>query len=113
VASAMALILIGIVALCPALLCPLVAASQTSSDSCCHKSQTHSAPCPPKTVPDCPYSILEKSKTNPAATHAKWVEAVVRTEPPAALPLAGLTVLTPCRLIDSSSLFLRNRVLLI
>jgi len=113
VASAMVLVLVSVVALCPSIACPLTAASHGPSGSCCHKPQTHPAPCPAKTVPDCPYSILEKSKTNPAATHAKWVGSVIRTEHSAALPLVSLTVEAPCRLVDVSGLFLRNRVLLI
>lgn len=98
-ASALILFLVSVAALCPALACPLTA------PSCCHK--------PAKTVPDCPYSILQKSKTSPAATHAKWVGSIVRTEHSAALPATGFTVLIPCRLVDAAGLFLRNRVLLI
>jgi hypothetical protein len=112
-AAAMTLFLLGVVALCPVIACPLMAA-HAESGSCCHKPQkTHPAPCPLKTVPDCPYSILEKSKTNPAATHAKWVGAAIQTATGSALPLAGLTVTAPCRLIDAAGLFLRNRALLI
>ena len=100
VASAMILVLLTIVALCPVMACP------PTAPSCCHKPQT-------KTLPDCPYSILQKSKTNPAATHAKWVGSISRASQTVALPLAGLTVDAPCRLVDLSGLFLRNRVLLI
>src|ERR1022692_3358388 len=78
--SAMILVLISVVALCPSIACPLTAPSHAPSGSCCHKPQTHPAPCPAKTVPDCPYSILRKSTTNPSATHAKWVGSIVRTE---------------------------------
>jgi hypothetical protein len=99
VASAMVLFLVGVVALCPAIACT------PSASSCCHK--------PAKTVPDCPYSILQKSKTNPAATHAKWIGAIVRPERSSALPAAGPRIEPPCRLVDVSGLFLRNRVLLI
>jgi hypothetical protein len=96
----MVLLLVSIVALCPVIACP------PNSPSCCHKPQT-------KTVPDCPYSILEKSKANPAATHAKWVGAVVRTEHSVTLPLAAPANDAPQRIVDASGLFLRNRVLLI
>ena len=113
VASAMILILVSVVALCPAVACPLTAPSHAEPGSCCHKPQTHPAPCPPKKAPDCPYSILKKTKTNPAATHAKWVGSIVRTEHRAILPVAEPTVSSPCRIVDVSVLFLRNRVLLI
>lgn len=103
-ASALILFLVGVVALCPAIACVPSAASAAHS-GCCHR--------PAKNVPDCPYSILQKSKTNPVAAHAKWVGAIVRTEQRAALPIASLTVEVPFRLVDVSGLFLRNRVLLI
>ena len=109
----MTLILISVVALCPAVACPLMAAAHAESGSCCHQPQTHPAPCPLKSVPDCPYSILEKSKTNPGATHGKLVAAVIRTAPLVTLPVAGLAVSVPCRLVDAAGLFLRIRVLLI
>jgi hypothetical protein len=101
----MILVLLSVIVLCPAIACPLTASSQTQS-GCCHKPQT-------KTVPDCPYSILQKSKTNPAATHAKWVGSITRASQTAALPRVSRTVDAPCRLVDASGLFLRNRVLLI
>lgn len=112
-ASAMSLFLVSVVALCPSIACPLTAASHAQSGSCCHPPQSHPGPCPAKKVPDCPYSILEKSKTNPAATHAKWVGSLVRTEHSAVLLVAGPAIEVPCRLVDVSGLFLRNRVLLI
>jgi hypothetical protein len=99
VASALILFLVSVAALCPALACA------PTPSSCCHK--------PARTVPDCPYSILEKSKTNPAATHAKWVGSIARTDEGVMLPVASRTVNAPCRLVDTSGLFLRNRVLLI
>jgi len=99
VASALILFFIGVIVLCPALACP------TPAPSCCHK--------PTKTVPDCPYSILEKSKTNPAAGHAKWIGPIVRTAQGATLSTHFQAVNAPCRLVDAAGLFLRNRVLLI
>jgi hypothetical protein len=100
VASSMTLVLLAIVTLCPLMACP------PTTPSCCHKPET-------KTVPDCPYSILQKSKTNPAPTYVKWVAAIFRAGHTTALPLVSLTVDAPCRLADASGLFLRNRVLLI
>ena len=97
--SAMILVLLSVIALCPVLVCP-------PSGSCCHKPQT-------KTVPDCPYSILQKSKTSPTATHAKWAGTPVRSVTSATLPVAAFAVSVPSRLADASGLFLRNRVLLI
>jgi hypothetical protein len=100
VASAMTLVLLAIVTLCPLMACP------PTVPSCCHKPET-------KTVPDCPYSILQKSKTNSAPTHVKWVAAIFRASHTATLPLVSLSIYAPCRLVDASCLFLRNRVLLI
>jgi hypothetical protein len=99
VASALILFLVSVVALCPAIVCPITA------PSCCHK--------PAKTTPDCPYSILEKSKASPVVTHAKWVASIVRAEHRAVILIAGPTVEVPSRMADVSGLFLRNRVLLI
>src|SRR5580698_6449591 len=99
IASALILFFVSVVVLCPAIACPVAA------PSCCHK--------PAKAAPDCPYSILEKSKTNPAATHTTWLNAIVQTDHSATLPVAGPAPTTPCRLIDTAGLFLRNRVLLI
>jgi hypothetical protein len=105
VASAMILFLASVVSLCPAIACPPTTPPHAQS-GCCHKSPT-------KTVPDCPYSILQKSKTNPAAAHAKWISSIVHTEHRASLPVADLTVEVPSRLVDVSDLFLRNCVLLL
>ena len=100
----MIVFLVGILALCPALACSSTAASHTSS--CCHKPGA-------KTVADCPYSILQKSKTSPTATNAKWVVSIVRAPRIVALPITSQTVLVSSRLADVTGLFLRNRVLLI
>jgi len=113
VVSAMILVLVGVVALCPSMGCPRTAPSRAKAGSCCHKPQKQPARCPPKTVPGCPYSILEKSKTNPVVANANGVCSLVRTGPGAAVPCAGLAADTPRRLVDASGLFLRNRVLLI
>jgi hypothetical protein len=99
VASALVLFLMSVAALCPALACA------PTPSSCCHK--------PARTVPDCPYSILEKSKTNPAATHANWVGSIAWRDTGVMRPVTGLTVNAPCRLVDAAGLFLRNHVLLI
>jgi len=112
VALAMTLTLISILALCPVVFCPLMA-SEAGSGSCCHKPPSHSAPCSQESVPDCPYSILAKSKTNAGATHATWVGVALRPEHGATLVSCTETVSTPCRLVDAGDLFLRNRILLI
>ncbi|MGO4879939.1 MAG: hypothetical protein ACLP59_03850 [Bryobacteraceae bacterium] len=111
VALALTLFLVSVVALCPAIACPLTAHSD--SGSCCHKPQSHHDPCPAKSVPDCPYTILEKSTTNKGAPHAMWIAALVNTGQLVALPVAGVTVHVPSRISDASCLYLRNRVLLI
>ncbi|HXM42562.1 MAG TPA: hypothetical protein VN924_15015 [Bryobacteraceae bacterium] len=103
-ASMLVAFLVGVAALCPAVACPLSAASPVQS-GCCSK--------PAKTAPDCPYSILAKSKTAPAAVHAKWIGAIVHTERRAALSLAGPAAGAPSRVAVLSGLYLRNRVLLI
>jgi hypothetical protein len=109
----MILILVAIVALCPAIVCPLTAQSQAQSGSCCHKPPSHRAPCPAKSVPACPYSVLEKSNATQAAAHTHLALAVVRAEPGFSLPLSSPAAHPPSRLVDANGLFLRNRVLLI
>jgi hypothetical protein len=104
VASALILFVVSVVALCPAIACPVTAASPANS-GCCHKSAN--------TGSDCPYSILAKSKTTPVATHAQRVGAIVQAGRSAIQPAASLTVEVPCRVADASGLFLRNCVLLI
>jgi hypothetical protein len=101
IASAMVLLLLSVVPLCALIACPVTVSS------CCHKQ-------PAKTLPDCPYSILQKGKTNPTAIHAQWVGAIAQANRGAILPPpAGQTIEAPARLIDTAGLFLRNRVLLI
>ena len=63
VAFMMALMLLSIVAVCPLMACPITAGPDGGSESCCHKSQHPPASCPRTTVRDCPYLVLENSKT--------------------------------------------------
>src|SRR5579863_6779306 len=112
VAMAMTLILVSIVVLCPIVACPLSAKSQPNH-SCCHKPQSHPAPCPTKDAPDCPYTILQKSKTNPGVAHAQWFGSILRADNTHDLLSLGLIAHTPCRLVNSAGLFLLNHVLLI
>jgi hypothetical protein len=99
-ASALIVFLAGVVALCPALACNFTSASQAKSGYC-HNSA--------KTGPDCPYSILQESKTTPAATLAKRVGSIVRTQQSAAQLPGGPTIEALCRVVDASGLFLSNR----
>jgi hypothetical protein len=63
VACMMALMLLSIVAVCPLMACPIAAGSDSGGASCCRKSQHPPASCPRTTVRDCPYLVLENSKT--------------------------------------------------
>jgi len=105
-AWAVMLLIVASLTLCELVVCPQAAAADTS---CCHKSQSHSGHCPPKSAQDCPYSILERGKTS----------STIATAPPAA-------VVQPDQLVtaenlacapyesypaDSAKLFLSNRVL--
>jgi len=105
-AALTAVILLGLLALCPLPICAM-----PTAHACCHKSQTPQH-CPLPTIQDCPYFILEKGKTAPT------VEAAV----PVACPqnVADLrvsdcfsTIRTEIRLVDATGLYLRMRVLLI
>ncbi|HTQ58326.1 MAG TPA: hypothetical protein VMI94_27880 [Bryobacteraceae bacterium] len=108
-AALMTVILVTVVVLCPSVICAVHAASQP--DSCCHKS--HQSPCPAKTAPDCPYTLLEKSRTNTGLSPWTWAVAAVWT-PPAVPALAAGRVSQPqTRLVDSGGSFLRNCVLLV
>src|SRR5579862_8977417 len=93
-ASAMALVVLSVIALCPFVICP-----QTDTDSCCHKPRTHSEPCSSKAVLDCPYSILEKSKTS-GATHATWTGAIGQTAAVFSFEISNHGVYSECRLMD-------------
>jgi len=112
VASAMALILLSVIALCPLIICPLNPGSEAVSHACCHKSQSHPTPSPTKQVPDCPYSILAKSKTN-AGAYTLWTAVVAQTSYTISVPELPEAAHADYRLVDSTGLFLRNRVLLI
>ena len=112
-AWAMTLVLVSVIALCPAIACPLVAGGETHFGSCCHHPQSQHGPCPPKTAPACPYSILQKSKSTSQLTHASSVIAIAAGATASLLPAGIITQAAPERLINSTGLFLRNCVLLI
>jgi len=88
----MTLILVSIVTLCPAVVC--------SYQDCCHRT------------PPCPYSILAKGKTNPAAAHTIPVQFLPCNPAPTAVSRYA-ALQSEFRLPDASGLFLRNHVLLI
>ena len=112
-AIAMTVILLSVIVLCPSVVCAMHGNSQPDSDSCCHKSHSHPAPCPAKTAPDCPYTVLEKSNTNTGLLHWGWITPVVWTQPAVPALSVNRVSTSELRLVDSTGLFLRNRVLLI
>jgi hypothetical protein len=112
-AVAMTVILLSVIVLCPSVVCAMHGNSQPDSDSCCHKSHSHPAPCPAKTAPDCPYTVLEKSNTNTGLLHWGWITPVVWTQPAVPALSVNRVSTSELRLVDSTGLFLRNRVLLI
>ena len=101
-ASLIAVVLLGLLVLCPL---PLNA---LTDHSCCHKTQSHPH-CPLPTVQDCPYFILEKGKT--AANLAAIAPVFIQTASISSTPYS--TVSTGERLPDSADLYLQVRVLLI
>ena len=103
VAIGLSLFLAGILLLCPVLLCP---ARADAADFCCHHHPTHS-------LPDCPYTILSKSKARPNAAQA--LTAVITLAAGFGLPPVSTSyfLVNESRLINSTGLYLRNRVLLI
>jgi len=112
-ALVMTVVLLTVIALCPSAACPMRSDLQPDSDSCCHKSHSHPVPCPAKTAPDCPYTIIEKSNINSGASHWSWAGIVSWHKP----GVPAVAVSTIChrdgRLVNSADIFLRNRVLLI
>ena len=112
VAWMMALMLVSIATICPAIACPIKVNSSTSK-SCCHEPKPQQpTSCPRPTIQNCPYLILEKS-TPPTTTF----DALPVSLLPVSFKLPALNRLrsfgTEDRLPDSSGLFLRIRVLLI
>ena len=102
VALAMSAFLVSAIALCALIVCP----ASADTHSCCHQN-------PPKSAPDCPYTILEKSKANPSLSQVFWTGFTVNAGYTAPQLVFSHPVTTECRLVDSAGLFLRNRVLLI
>jgi hypothetical protein len=112
-AIAMTLILLSVIVVCPMAACPFGANPVPAPDSCCHKPKSHSTPCHSEAVPDCPYLILDKSKTNTDSAHAVCARIIVATAQLTAPPSFSHLVDTEWRLVNSAGLFLRNCVLLI
>ncbi len=112
VAFVMAVMLVSIATVCPAIACPLGQVSGTQSRSCCHQPQPQPTSCPRTTIQSCPYLSLEKST---AATTTPDAVSVSLTPVSPELPV--LNRLSPFgiedRLPNSAGLFLRIRVLLI
>lgn len=108
VAVILGLVLIGFVAICPLMACPLNENPQ--AHGCCHNTPRRHTSCP-SPVFDCPYLILAKSKTALAVSQIpsvpKSVSPVVRYADPSTV------VAVSSRVSNSTYLFLRIRVLLI
>jgi hypothetical protein len=97
-AFVMTLTLVSVITLCPFIACPLQAGS------CCHHPQSQVTPCP--------YSIIEKGKTSSAAVYPVAVHFLPGN--PALYTAGHFSAVQPqCRLLNTSGIFLRNRVLLI
>lgn len=112
-ALALTVVLLSVITLCPSAACPMRTDLQPDSDSCCHKSHSHPVPCPAKTAPDCPYTIIEKSNINTGHWHWIWTGTISWDRP----GVPGVTVSDvhygEDRIVNSADIFLRNRVLLI
>jgi hypothetical protein len=107
VASLVAIVLLSLVAICPLPACTMALAQH----GCCHKSQAQPH-CPMPTLQDCPYFILEKSKTAP--TIANFVPVLCRQlASDLWAPNSFSTIRTEATVPDSAGLYLRVRVLLI
>ena len=65
VAFVMAVMLVSIATVCPAIACPLGQVSGTQSRSCCHQPQPQPTSCPRTTIQSCPY--LELRYEHPSA----------------------------------------------
>jgi hypothetical protein len=111
VAWMMALMLVSIATICPAVVCPIKANS--TSKSCCHEPRPQQpTSCPRTTIQNCPYLSLEKSTAVTATPDVLPVSfPSVSPELPALNRLSSSEI--EDRLSDSSGLFLRIRVLLI
>lgn len=110
VALGATLLLLTIVALCPLLMCPLIAQADASDHGCCHKPHSHHSSCPPQIAPDCPYIALEKSKTQPVVS-PMLAARLCRLNPDLGLEV-GLAA-RPTYPRNAAGIYLRNRVLLI
>ena len=109
----MALMLVSIATICPAVACPLGTSSGTQSGSCCHEPKPEQpTSCPRTTIQNCPLLNVEKITAATATPDALPVSFhPVSSE----LPILNRRSLLGIedRLPDSSGLFLRIRVLLV
>ena len=112
VAFVLALMLVSIATVCPAVACPLGQVSSTQSRSCCHQPQPQPTSCPRTTIQNCPYLSLEKSTAATTTPDAVSVSLTpVSPELPVWNRLSSFGI--EDRLPNSAGLFLRIRVLLI
>ena len=103
---AMIFALLNVIGLCPAL-----AAGSHEKSSCCQHRQQPQLPCTDGAGNHCPYSLLEKSKSEPGF-HGLHLIAV--TLPSSAGVHAGIGFLAPspiARLSDQTATYLLLRVL--
>src|SRR5712691_3233355 len=110
VAFMMALMLVSIATICPAIACPIRANSSTGK-SCCHEQKSQRPTSFPRTtIQNCPYLSLEKS-TPPTSTPDSFSVSFNTPSPqvPVLDRLSSWEI--EDRLPNSAGLFLRIRVL--
>src|SRR5580704_16162350 len=105
-----ALALLAILVACPVLACPPMVDSY-AAHSCCPHSGSHSAPHSQTSAQDCPYLLLEKSRNSGFAAYVPALLPTLVSFAAIAEPLSMAE--RRSHVADSSSLFLRLRVLLI
>jgi hypothetical protein len=102
----MALVLLGILTVCPLMACGLML-----DNRCCHDSQSPPTSCPKTTLQECPYSLLEKGKTATAMAHVLSA-ALEQVSHAVSVPDAYSFIPSTNRVPSSNGLY-RIRVLLI
>jgi len=107
-ASLTALILLGLLVICPLPACAVSASHQ----GCCHKSQPQPVRCPMPSIQDCPYFILQKGKVTQATGSISPLGSPVLAQDLGSPSLFSISR-TSSRLPDSDGLYLRVHVLLI
>jgi hypothetical protein len=112
VATFLAVLLLGVITVCPLLACPLKTDSAATNKSCCHKSHSTPAPCPPPAIQNCPYMALERGKAAPVMAQI-LTAALIEKSGETFVPDHVSFVQTSNPIQDSTRLFLRIRVLLI